>query len=89
MTKKLIAPAAALLVAALLGGCAEDGQLGGGSLITSAVPPPAAQPKVDAQCVTLAAQIDSLRKEGTIDRLQQASEGKTPSVQVKRASLAK
>ncbi len=93
MIQRFNAPAAVLLglgtLMSTLAGCANDGALGtSGNLTTSAVTPVAA-PKVDPACVTLAAQIDSLRQEGTIDRLQKASEGKTASVQVKRASLAK
>jgi hypothetical protein len=69
------------------GGCASDNA----SLATASVAPEkvAAAPKVDPVCVTLASQIDTLRKEGTVERLEKASSGKTANVQVKRASLAK
>jgi hypothetical protein len=90
MIRTLTAPAALLLAMGTLAGCANDGTLGSSNLTTAAVTPtvaPAA--KVDPACVTLAAQIDTLRKEGTIDRLQQAAAGKTASVQVKRTALAK
>ncbi len=94
MIQRFNAPAALLLglgtIMTTLAGCANDGSLGSSNLTTSAVTPvAAATPKVDPACVALAAQIDTLRQEGTIDRLQQASQGKTASVQVKRASLAK
>lgn len=89
MIKFLTAPAALLLAAGALAGCANDGVLGTSSNLTTAAVTPVAQPKADPACVTLAAQIDALRKEGTIDRLQQAADGKSPSVQVKRAALAK
>lgn len=94
MIQRFNAPAAVLLglgtLMTTLAGCANDGTLGTSNLTTSAVTPvAAAAPKVDPVCVTLAAQIDQLRQEGSIDRLQQASQGKTTSVQVKRASLAK
>ena len=89
MTKIFSAPAALLLVAGALAGCANDGVLGTSSNLTTAAVTPAAAPKVDPACVTLAAQIDTLRKEGTIDRLQQAADGKSASVQVKRTALAK
>lgn len=92
MIQRYNAPAAVLLglgmLTSTLAGCANDGALGTSNLTTAAVTPVAA-PKVDPACVTLAAQIDQLRQEGTIDRLQQASQGKSASVQVKRASLAK
>lgn len=94
MIQRFNAPAAVLLglgtLLTTLAGCANDGTLGTSNLTTSAVTPvAAAAPKVDPACVALAAQIDQLRQEGSIDRLQQASQGKTASVQVKRASLAK
>ena len=89
MIKFLTAPAALLVAAGALAGCANDGVLGTSSNLTTAAVTPVAQPKVDPACVTLAAQIDTLRKEGTIDRLQQAAAGKSASVQVKRTSLAK
>ena len=94
MIQRFNAPAAALLglgtLMTTLAGCANDGTLGTSNLTTSAVAPVAsAAPKVDPACVALAAQIDQLRQEGTIDRLQQASQGKSANVQVKRASLAK
>lgn len=94
MIQRFNTPAAVLLglgtLMTTLTGCANDGVLGSSSLTTSAVTPVAtAAPKVDPACVSLAAQIEQLRQEGSIDRLQQASQGKTASVQVKRASLAK
>lgn len=93
MIKRFNAPAAVLLglgtLMSTLAGCASDGAFGTSANMTTSAVTPVAAPKVDPACVTLAAQIDSLRQEGTIDRLQKASEGKTASVQVKRASLAK
>lgn len=92
MTKILIAPTMLLLATGALAGCANDGTLNlSNGLTTSAVTPvaDAAGPKADPACVQLAAQIDGLRREGTIDRLQQAAAGKSSSVQVKRAALAK
>jgi hypothetical protein len=49
----------------------------------------AAAPKPDAQCVTLATQIDTLRKEGTSARLEAAAVGKSATVPVLRAALKK
>lgn len=88
MIKTITAPAALLIGLGALAGCANDGTLATSNLTTSAVTP-AAAPKPDPACVTLAAQIETLRKEGTIDRLQQAADGKSASVQVKRAALSK
>jgi hypothetical protein len=45
--------------------------------------------KVDPACVTLLSQIETLRKEGVSERVQKASVGRTKTVSVKRATLAK
>ena len=75
-------------VAALLAGCANDGN---SALSTASVAPDkvAMAQKVDPQCVSLTSQIDTLRKEGAVERLEKAAAGKGKSVQVKRESLAK
>lgn len=85
---KFATTSALFAIAALAAGCAADGS---GALSTASVAPEkvAAAPKVDPACVSLATQIDSLRTEGTVERLEKAAAGKTSSVQVKRASLAK
>lgn len=44
---------------------------------------------MDPTCVALANQIDILRKEGNIEKLEQAATGKGASVKVKREALAK
>jgi hypothetical protein len=87
MIRRLIAPAA-LLVAAGLAGCASDGS---GFLSTASIAEQksATAAKSDPACVTLAAQIETVRKEGAVDGLEKAAAGKTATVQVKRASLAK
>ncbi len=79
---------AALAIAALAGGCAGDG---GGLFTTGSIsePVPMAKAAVDPACTTLASQIDGLRKEGTVDRLEKAADGKTSTVSVQRASLSK
>ena len=79
----------ALACTALAGGCASDG---GGLFTTGSVTEPAALTKtasVDPGCTTLASQIDGLRKEGTVDRLEKAADGKSATVSVQRASLNK
>lgn len=72
------------LVAAALAGCAADGGLMDTASIT-----PAAQTtaSADPQCGTLAAQIEQLRGEGTIGRLEKVSEGKGSTAVVKRNAL--
>jgi len=76
---------AALLSALLVGACSSDGILGGPQT-TSAIPE---KPKVDPACVTLASQIDALRREGVAERVEKAAKGKGSTVAVKRESLAK
>ena len=71
----------------LLAGCASDGQLG---LTTASVAPPEpVAEKLDPACIALNRQIAALREEGTASRLGEISKGKTPSVSVKRAALAR
>ena len=72
MFKKLYAPAIALVGAALLAGCAEDSSAfsGSNSLTTSSVTDSA---KADPACVSLASQIESLKKEGVADKVAQAA----------------
>ncbi len=80
----------AIVAIGLIGGCAADTA----GITTSAVDPKSAPAtataKVDPACVTLMSQIDSIRKEGVTDRVEKvASTGKTKTVAVKRASLAR
>jgi hypothetical protein len=78
------------LAAAAAGGCANDGGAGGlfttGSLNQPEVM--AAKP-IDPACTTLASQIDGLKKEGAVERLEKAADGKTATVNIQRASLSK
>ncbi len=80
--------AAALLASALSAGCANDGNLS-----TAGISPEKAAmqqaAKIDPACVSLTSQIDTLRKEGAVDRLEKAAEGKGASVKVKRTALVK
>ncbi len=72
----------------LLAGCAADG----GNLLTTASIPQqqaAAAPAVDPACLALQNRIALLRAEGTIGRVEKAAEGKTKTVVIKRAALAK
>ncbi len=84
-----------LTMAAALAGCANDQPLFGSDLLTTssitpavqAAPPPT--PRVDPACVALQAKIDGLRQEGTPERVAKVATGKTKTVSIKRASLAK
>lgn len=87
-----LAPLAAAL---LLGACAGETP---NFFQTASVAAPAAAvaeatptrtSRVSAECTTLAGQIDTLRKDGTIERLEKVAAGKGDNVQVKRAALAK
>lgn len=49
----------------------------------------AKKPAIDPACVTLVSKIDSLRKDGITDRVAKAGEGKSKTVPVYRASLAR
>lgn len=77
-----------------LAGCANDGSMSslfptsaiGASAETATA---AVAPKIDPACGALAAQIDGLRKEGTIDRLEKVADGKGANVQVQRTALKK
>lgn len=84
----LKAQAALAAIAGLLAaGCANDG-----TLTTAAITPKPAESKVaavDPACATLASQIDTLRKDGSVERLEKAAAGKGKSVEVKRDALAK
>ena len=81
--------AATIAAAAAAGGCANDG--GPGLFSTGALGDTktmaTAKAAVDPACGTLAAQIDKLHQDGSVDRLEKAADGKTSEVKVKRASL--
>lgn len=83
--KRGILVVGALIATVSLGACSSDGLLGGPQT-TSAIPE---KPKVDPACVSLASQIDALRREGVAERVEAASKGKGATVAVKRESLAK
>ena len=86
-----LAPLAALL----LGACASDTpnffQTASLTPTASAVEEatPSRASKVSAECSTLASQIESLRKDGTIERLEKVAAGKGDNVQVKRTAIAR
>ena len=94
MRRSNVALLAIGVVGLTLAGCAGEPNT---SLIqTSSVEPvrPAstvaqAKPKLDANCVALNKQIENIRREGTPVRVGDAAKGKTRSVVMKRAALAK
>jgi hypothetical protein len=88
-----LAPVAAALA---LGACAGDSMpnlfqtasVAPSAEQTAAATPPRAS-RIDPACVTLAGQIEGLRKDGSIERLEKVAAGKGDNVQVKRTSVAK
>jgi hypothetical protein len=93
MHQRFAAPVALLVGASLLAACASDGTFMGSSVTTSSVQTAptavaAPTPKVDPACLSLAAKIDTLRREGVTERVEKASIGKSTNVSVKRSSLA-
>ncbi|MCB1485110.1 MAG: hypothetical protein KDJ17_09485 [Hyphomicrobiaceae bacterium] len=67
----------------LAAGCSSDGGLQTASINKPAEP----VATVDPTCVALTNQIDTLRKQGSIEKLEQAAAGKSTSVKVKREAL--
>lgn len=78
--------ALAVLAAGLTCGCADNGDF---SLSTQSLSPEKTAAKTDPVCVSLASQINTLKGDGTIDRLEKAADGKTVKVSVKRSALQK
>jgi hypothetical protein len=76
-----------VLVAGLACGCANSGF----DLSTGSVTPDksATALKTDPVCVSLANQINTIKGDGTIERLEKAAAGKSAKVQVKREALQK
>ena len=82
---------ATLLFATVAGGCSGDGSPGffqTGALSEAPVAATSAKTAADPVCVSMAAQIEKLRQDGSVGRLEKAADGKTPDVTVKRATLA-
>ena len=76
----------AAVAAAMTSGCANSGfDLSTASLIT----PDSTAAKADPACAALASQINTLKADGTIDRLEKAADGKGAKVSVKRTALQK
>lgn len=81
-----------IVCATVVGGCANDNMgslFSTGALGDAAPAVTTAKATTDPVCVSLSSQIDALRKEGTVGRLEKAADGKSAVVNVQRASLAK
>ncbi len=78
--------ALAMLAAGLTCGCADGSNFG---LSTQSLGPDTTAAKTDPVCVSLASQINTLKGDGTIERLEKAGDGKTVKVSVKRSALQK
>jgi hypothetical protein len=76
----------AVLAAGLACGCANNSDFG---LSTQSLSPEQTAAKADPACVSLASQINTLKGDGTIERLEKAADGKTAKVSVKRTALQK
>jgi hypothetical protein len=76
--------ALAVLAAGLTCGCAD-----GSNLLSTQSLAETTAAKTDPVCVSLASQINTLKGDGTIDRLEKAGDGKTVKVSVKRSALQK
>lgn len=73
-----------------LGGCASDGS----SLLTTGSlggdeKKVAESDRISPECMKLMAKIQELRQEGTPDRVEKISTGKSSTVNIKRSALAK
>ena len=81
-------PTAAIFVALMAAGCAQDGTLTTGGLNTSSIDSGATAQasKSDPACLTLAAQIEALNRDGTTDKVSKAAAKKYT---LKTADLAK
>ena len=76
-----------VVAAVMAGGCANSGMdLSTASVTTDKT---ATALKTDPACISLASQINALKGDGTIDRLEKAASGKSAKVEVKREALQK
>jgi hypothetical protein len=70
----------------IIAGCADDGSLSPGGMTTSSVDQATQTAKADPACATLAAQIETLHKDGVADKVAKAAAKKYT---MKSADLAK
>lgn len=73
MPARLTAPALVVIGASLLAGCADNASLLGPSALTTSSVEKPVTPKIDPACISLTAQIDSLRKDGVADKIEKAA----------------
>ena len=73
-----------VVATALMCGCANSGF----DLSTASVTPEKTA-KTDPVCASLASEINTLKGDGTIDKLEKAADGKGAKVSVKRTALQK
>lgn len=87
---KLI-PGLLLSASMALGGCAADGSslLTTGSLAGNDTKVAASSERISPECMTLMAKIQELRQEGTPERVEKISTGKSSTVSIKRSALVK
>ncbi len=85
--KNLTAVGIALSLTLTLGACANGDMFGTGAGTSTAALPE--KPKSDPQCALLAGKIAELRKDGVVERTEQAAAGKGTTVNMKRESLGK
>lgn len=87
---KLI-PALLLGTSLALGGCAADGSslLTTGSLGGGETQVAANSERISPECMALMTKIQELRQEGTPERVEKISSGKSSTVNIKRSALAK
>ncbi|HRK18214.1 MAG TPA: hypothetical protein PK970_04595 [Hyphomicrobiaceae bacterium] len=78
---------AAIICGAGLAGCAADGGFMETGSITPAAQPAVKTASIDPQCATLAQQIEQIKTEGTVGRLEKVAEGKSATAVVKRNAL--
>lgn len=89
MKRRMGMLSAVIVASAAAAGCSSDGQFLSTASVASDAKVAAATPKFDPVCGALVSQIEGLRAEGSIDKLEKAADGKGKSVTVKRATLAK
>jgi hypothetical protein len=75
----------AVLATGLMCGC-SNADLG---LTTQSLSPEKTAAKTDPACVALTNEINTIKGDGTIERLEKAADGKTVKVSVKRSALQK
>src|SRR5690606_34761387 len=90
MYRSRIIPGLLLSTSLALGGCASDGSslLTTGSLAANDTKV-ASSERISPECMQLMSTIQELRQEGTPERVEKISTGKSATVKVKRTALAK